>query len=154
MFLDILKFLRLPMALILIVAIIRLSLGPAGVEYGIRSNAASSVLMLNIISCIYFGALSKKVGKFSFLGTILIGITLGLYTQIIIFSATVLSYLANIENSYFNNWDALNVAKGTVVPLGAAVKARMGGLIAGPIFSTILVSIGRLLGFLAPDPKN
>ncbi|MFY9223428.1 MAG: hypothetical protein WAQ98_12215, partial [Blastocatellia bacterium] len=73
MFLDIIKFLRLPMALILIVAIIRLSLGPAGVEYGIRSNAASSVLMINIFSCIYFGALSKKVGKFSFLGTILIG---------------------------------------------------------------------------------
>ncbi|MFY9223946.1 MAG: hypothetical protein WAQ98_14845, partial [Blastocatellia bacterium] len=79
---------------------------------------------------------------------------LGLYTQIIIFSATVLSYLANIDNSYFNNWDALNVAKGTVVPLGAAVKARAGGLIAGPIFSTILVSIGRLLSFLAPEPKN
>ncbi|MBI4852221.1 MAG: hypothetical protein HY819_10530 [Acidobacteria bacterium] len=154
MFLDVIKFVRMPMVLILIVAIIRLSLGPMGVEYTARSNASFSVLMLNIISCIYFGALSKKVGNFSWPKTLLMGLTLGLFTQVLIFSATAISYLADIKNSYFTNWDALNVAPGTVVPMAAALKARVGGLIIGPIFSTILVSIGRVLGFLAPEPKN
>lgn len=155
MFLDILKFVRLPMVLILIVVIVRLSLGPMGVEYSPRSNASFSVLMTNIISCIYFGALSKKVGGFNWPKTILMGITLGLFTQILIFSATTISYLAEIKNSYFTNWDSLNVAPGTVVPMAAALKARVGGLIAGPILSTIFVSIGRGLGFfLAPEPKQ
>jgi hypothetical protein len=38
--------------------------------------------------------------------------------------------------------------------MAAALKARVGGLIAGPILSTIFVLIGRGLGFLAPEPKN
>jgi hypothetical protein len=142
------------MVLILLVAIIRLSLGPMGVQYGLRSNAASSVLMLNIISCVYFGALARKVGKFSFLQIILMGITLGLFTQIIIFSFTFISYVADIKDSYFANWDALNVKQGTIVPMATALKTRMGGLVVGPIFSTILALIGSLLSFLAPEPKS
>lgn len=154
MFLDVIKFVRMPMVLIFIVAIIRLSLGPMGVEYSPRSNASFSVLVTNIISCIYFGALSKKVGNFNWPRTILMGLVLGLFTQILIFSATTISYLADLKNSYFTNWDALNVAPGTIVPMANALKARVGGLIAGPIFSIILVSIGRLLSFLAPQQKN
>lgn len=155
MFLDVLKFIRMPMVLILVVAIIRLSLGPMGVEYTARSNASFSVLMLNILSCIYFGALSKKVGNFSWPKTLLMGYTLGLFTQIIIFSSTTISYLANIQNvSYFTNWDSLNVAPGTIVPMAAALKARVGGLVIGPIFSIVFASIGRALGFLAPEPRN
>ncbi len=142
------------MVLILIVAIARLSLGPMGVEYGPRSNASFSVLVTNLISCIYFGSLTKKVGNFTWTQTILTGLTLGLFTQVIIFSFTTISYLAEIKNSYFTNWDALNVAPGTVVPMAAALKARVGGLIVGPIISTVFVLIGRGLGFLAPQPKQ
>lgn len=154
MFLQVLKFVRLPMVLILVVAIIRLSLAPLGVAYGIRSNASTSVLMLNIISCMYFGALARKIGNFNFPRILLMGVTLGLFTQIVIFSFTLISYLANIKDSYFTNWDALNVAQGTVVPMATALKTRVGGLIAGPILSTVIVSIGSLLSFLAPEPKN
>lgn len=155
MFLEIIKFVKLPMVLIFITVAIRLSLGPLGYEYTPRTNASSSVLVMCIISCIYYGALSKKVGNFTWGKTILMGLVLGVFTQALIFSATAISYLANLQGSFFTNWDALNVKPGTIVPMDAALKARVGGLlIGGPIVGILSSLLGRVLGFLAPEPKS
>jgi hypothetical protein len=149
----VLRFVRLPLLLLVIYAVARFMLGVNGVPYAPRGNAMFSIVGLTIISCVYFGAMSRKVGGFGWGGTALIGATIGLFSQILIFLATWLSYAAAIETSYFRHWDALNVPEGTVVPLAAALATRAGGLVVGTILSVIVALIGRLLGALAPTPN-
>lgn len=153
MFLRAIRFVRLPLLLILIFTMARFSLGLAGVPYAPRGNAMFSVVGLSIISGIYFGAISGKVGGFGWGGAILIGIIIGLFSQILIFTATLISYMAHV-NTYFTHWDALNIPEGTVLPMGRALTTRAGGLIAGPILITICALVGRVLSVLAPGPDR
>jgi hypothetical protein len=148
----VLRFIRLPLLLILIFASMRFWLGASGVPYAPRGNAMFSIVVLTFVSCFYFGALSRKVGGFGWGGTALIGVCLGLYAQILIFTATYISYAAGIETSYFRHWDALNVKPDTIVPMSDALKTRAGALLVGPIINIVPAFIGRLLGGLAPDP--
>src|SRR5215831_1425591 len=136
------QFIRLPLLMLVVYAVARFSLGVAGVPYAPRGNAMFSVVGLTLISSIYFGALSRTVGGFKWGGTILIGICIGFFAEVLIFVATLLSYLTHL-NTYFVHWDALNVPEGTVVPLARAMGARAGGLIAGPILGTVFAVIGR-----------
>lgn len=154
MLLQVVKFVRLPIVLLFIYAVGRFLLGAYNVPYAPRGNATFSVVGLTFISSVYFGALSGKVGKFNWVGTILIGLVIGLSGQIFIFTATLISYLANIETSYYRHWDALNVPEGTIVPMAQAMRARVGGLIFGPISAIIATLIGRLLGFLVSEPES
>jgi hypothetical protein len=146
----VLRFVRLSFVLLTIFAVARFSLGAAGVPYAPRGNAMFSIVGLSFISAFYFGALSGRLGRFGWGGTLLVGYSIGLFAQILIFTATWLSYAAGIETSYFRHWDALNVPAGTVVPMGAALATRAGGLLVGPIISMIPAVIGRALGALAP----
>lgn len=145
----ILRFIRLPLLLILIFAIGRFLLGLAGVPYAPRGTAIFSVVSLTFISSFYFGALSGRVGGFSWLGAALIGVAIALFAQILIFTATLLSYLLHL-NTYYIHWDALNAPPETVVPMGRALTARLAGIITNPIAAAIIALIGRALGALAP----
>jgi hypothetical protein len=149
----VLRFVRLPLLLLVIYAVARLLLGANGVPYAPRGNAMFSIVGLTIISCIYYGAMSRKIGGFGWGGTALVGATIGLFAQVLIFTATWLSYAAGIEASYFRHWDALNVPEGTVVPLAAALTTRAAGLVVGTILGVIVALVGRLLGALAPTPS-
>jgi hypothetical protein len=121
------------------------------VPYAPRGNAVFSIVGLNIISSIYFGALSRRLGGFGWGGTALVGYSLGLWAQILIFTATWLSFAAGIDTSYFRHWDALNVPEGTVVPMAAALQTRLGGIVVGPLVSLVAALVGRLLSALAPE---
>jgi hypothetical protein len=147
----VLRFVRLPLLLLLIFAVARFALGASGVPYAPRGNAMFSIVGLTLISSFYFGALSRRIGGFGWGGTVLVGYSIGLFGQILIFVATWLSFLAGIETSYFRHWDALNVPEGTVVPMATAMAARAGGLLVGPILAIVPALIGRLLGALAPE---
>jgi hypothetical protein len=147
----VLRFVRLPLLLLLIYAVARFALGASGVPYAPRGNAMFSIVGLTFISSFYFGALSRRIGGFGWGGTVLVGVSIGLFGQILIFVATWLSFLADIETSYFRHWDALNVPEGTVVPMATAMAARAGGLLVGPILAIVPALIGRLLGALAPE---
>jgi hypothetical protein len=147
----VLRFIRLPLVLILIYAAARFALGAKGVPYAPRGNAMFSVLGATLISSFYFGALSRKVGGFGWGGTALVGYSLGLYAQILIFFATWISYQAGIETSYYRHWDSLNVPPDTIVPMAVALKTRVGGIVVAPLIATVVGLIGRLLGGLAPD---
>jgi hypothetical protein len=96
MFGRVLRFILLPLLLLLIFAIARFSLGPWGVPYAPRGNAMFSVGWLTLISSFYYGALSRRVGGFGWGGTALVGFLIGLFSQILIFLATWLSYSANL----------------------------------------------------------
>lgn len=151
----VLRLIALPLVLVLISTIARFTLGALAVPYTERTNAITSVFMLTLISSVYYGALSKRLAGFGWGGTLLTGYTLGLYVQILIFLATLLSYLIGIDGtSYFTNWDSLNVAEGTRVALGDAMKSRVGGLIIGPLLPTVCAVIGRLLAPLLPAPAQ
>ncbi|HVO12948.1 MAG TPA: hypothetical protein VMX54_19570 [Vicinamibacteria bacterium] len=149
----VLRFVRLPLLLLLIFAVARFLLGAKGVPYAPRGNAMFSIVGLTFVSSFYFGALSRRVGGFGWGGTALLGYSIGLWAQLLIFTATWLSFALGIETSYFRHWDALNVAEGTVVPMAAALQTRLGALLVGPIIAIVPALIGRLLGALAPEPK-
>jgi len=146
----VLRFIRLPILLLLIYAIGRFTLGAMNVPYAPRGNAIFSVLGCTVISCFYFGALSKTVGGFGWGGTALVGYSLGLIAQIIILVATWISFAAGIETSYFRHWDSLNAPQGTVVPMATAMSARAFNLLVGPILPVIASLIGRAASALAP----
>lgn len=147
----VLRFVRLPLVLLLVYAVGRFLLGANGVPYAPRGNAIFSIVGLSFISSLYFGALSRRIGGFGWGGTVLVGYSIGLFAQILIFTATWLSFAAGIETSYFRHWDALNVAQGTVVPMARALQIRAGGLLVGPVVAIVPALIGRLLGPLAPS---
>jgi hypothetical protein len=148
----VLRFVRLPLLLLLIFAVARFALGANGVPYAPRGNAMFSIVGLSFVSAFYFGAMSRRIGGFGWGGTALVGLMLGLWAQILIFIATWLSYALGIETSYFRHWDALNVAEGTVVPMATAMQTRAGGLVVGPLIVMVPALIGRLLSALAPEP--
>jgi hypothetical protein len=148
----VLRFVRLPLLLLLIFAVARFLLGAYGVPYAPRGNAMFSIVGLTLASSFYFGALSRRLGGFGWGGTALVGYSIGLFAQILIFLATWLSYAAGVETSYFRHWDALNVAQGTVVPMATALQTRVGGVVVGPIVAIVPALIGRALSALAPEP--
>ena len=124
----------------------------AGVPYFPRGTAIFSIVVLSVISGLYFGALSGKVGGFGWGGALLAGAVIGFGGQILIFTATLISYLGDF-NTYFRHWDALNVPEGTLVPMAQAMRARAGGLLVGPLFVVVAAAIGRCLSALAPERK-
>lgn len=146
------RFVRLPLLLLLIFAVARFLLGARGVPYAPRGNAMFSIVGLTLVSSFYFGALSRRLGGFGWGGTALVGYSIGLFAQVLIFAATWLSYAAGIETSYFRHWDALNVPEGTIVPMATALQTRVGGLLIGPVLSIVPALVGRALSALAPDP--
>jgi hypothetical protein len=149
----VLRFVRLPLLLLLIFAVARFLLGARGVPYAPRGNAMFSIVGLTFISSFYFGALSRRLGGFGWAGTALVGYSIGLWGQTLIFVATWLSFATGIETSYFRHWDALNVPEGTVVPMATAMQARLGGIVVGPLIAIVPALIGRALGALAPEPE-
>jgi hypothetical protein len=153
MFSQVLRFVRLALLLLLLYAVLRFLLGPVfHVPYAPRGNAMFSVLGLAIISSFYFGALSGRVGGFGWGGALLVGYLIGLFAQILIFTATLVSYAAGL-NTYYVHWDALNVPEGTAVTMAQALTTRAGGLVTGSLMAAVLACAGRLLfGPLAPKP--
>jgi hypothetical protein len=147
----VLRFIRLPVVILVLYTIGRFTLGAMNVPYAPRGNAIFSVLGIAIVSSAYFGALSKKIGGFRWGGTLLVGYSIGLTAQILIFIATFLSFALGIETSYFRHWDSLNVPQGTIVPMAQAMTSRAVGLVVGPLLPTIASAIGRALAGLAPD---
>jgi hypothetical protein len=153
MLLQVIRFVRLPLLMLLLFTIGRFILGLAGVPYFPRGTAIFSVVVLGFISSFYFGALSGKIGGFGWGGALLTGAVIGFGAQLLIFTATLISYLGDF-NSYFRHWDALNVPEGTVVPMAQAMRARAGALLIGPVVMTVAAAIGRSLGALAPGKRS
>lgn len=153
MLLQVIRFVRLPLLLLLLFTIGRFALGVAGVPYFPRGTAIFSIVVLSLISSFYFGALAGKVGGFGWGGALLCGTVIGFAAQVLIFTATLVSYLGDF-NTYFRHWDALNVAEGTVVPMARAMQTRAGGLLIGPVLTTIAAALGRSLGTLASEKKS
>lgn len=142
---QVLRFVRLAWLLVAIYAIARFMVGLSGVPYAPRGNAMFSVVGATVISSFFFGALSQRAG-FNWVGTALVGTSIGVFAQVLILLLTVISIAGNLSSSYFIHWDALNVAEGTVVPMGQALGARVVGLIINAIIAAVVALVGRVLG--------
>lgn len=171
MFASVLRFVRLPLLLVTIWATVRFILGVAGVPYVPRGNAMFSVYSVMLLSSIYFGALSNKVGGFKWSGTFLTGATIGVYAQILILLATVISIAGGL-NTYFVHWDSMNVDPASLTPpvemaeallhpeqvamppMSQALVGRLLGIVINGIMAGVFAVIGRLLSGLAPGQSK
>ena len=151
MFARVLRYVRLPLVLLLIWAALRFMMQPVfNIPYEPRGNAALSVAAVTIISGLIYGAMSNRVGRFNWLGTILVGAVIGFFAQLLIFTATLVSFAAGID-TYFTHWDALNLPRDTKAQMGPAMTARAFGLLFGPLNGAVIALIGRaVFGKLAP----
>ena len=150
----VLRFIRLPLLLLLIFALGRFLLGLQGVPYAPRGNAIFSVVVLTIVSSLYFGALSKRIGRFDWRGTVLVGFFIALAAQVLIFALTLISFLGHLDASYYLHPDSLGVPEGTSIDLATVLMTRVGGLVVNSIIGIVAACLGRLLSALAPKPEG
>ena len=113
-----------------------------------------SIVGLTYISCIYWGALTRRVVAMNWKGTVLTGIAIGLFGQVLIFLATLISLVGGLQ-TYFLHWDALNIPEGSTIDFGRTLVVRAQGVIfGGTVVPAVFALIGRALGGLAPRPAD
>jgi hypothetical protein len=139
---------RFAILFIVILAIGRLVLGATGVPYA-RGTNVFSIVTFSLFASLFFGGFSRAVWGFRLGQAMMLGVAIGLSGQILIFLATLLSYLAGVD-TYFNNPVALTGGEATVT-LGQAVLARGLGIVVNPVLCSIAALIGWSLGKLIPE---
>jgi hypothetical protein len=146
---DTLRFVLLPFVLMLVFFIGRLAMGAAGASYE-AGNAVFSMVILESHLAFLWGALARRY-RYGIGGALQIGFLVGLFTQILIFGATVASDLAGIQ-TYFNNPMAISGAPEPIAFVDAVIL-RAGGLVGNCLFSALLGAIGWTAGGLIPEKK-
>ena len=117
------------------------------VEYS-RGHHVFSIVILTLLSSLYFAAFCRRWRGYSLFQAVMLGMTLGLVSQVVIVLSTVVSYSLGMH-TFFNHPAALN-APGEL-PLSEALVRRLEGLVAGPISNGIVALIGWLLGAALPE---
>ncbi len=139
------RFVRFAIIWLVVLMIGRFILGATGVPYATGTTIFSMVIF-GFIASLVFGGFSRGYG-YKWHEGLRVGTAIGLSSQILIFSATVVSYLLGAE-TYFNHPTALNVE--AAVPLGQAIGIRAGGLVANTVINSIIALIGWSMGNLMP----
>ena len=117
------------------------------VEYD-RGHHVFSIVTLTFLSAAYFAAFCRKWRGYSLKQALLLGLTMGITAQVVIFVSTVLSYALDLH-TFFNHPRALNSP--APLPFEAALRVRAGGLFFGPLFTSVAASLGWLMGAALPD---
>ena len=143
---EYIRFARLAILLLVLFLIGRLVVGAMGVPYE-RGTGIFSLVTLSWILSFVFAAFSRPLRGYRWKQAVMLGITIVLTAQVLIFATTVLSYLVGAE-TYFNHPTALNAAE--PVGLMAALPIRLFGLVVNTIVGTILASLGWWGGKLLP----
>ena len=139
------RFVRFAIIWLVAFMIGRLVLGVTGVPYADGTMLFSMVIFSSVASLIY-GGFSRGYG-YKWHESLRLGIAIALSGQILIFLATIASYLLGAE-TYFNHPTALQV-EGTI-PLGQAVGIRAFGLVANTVANSTVALIGWSMGNLMP----
>jgi hypothetical protein len=137
---------RFAILFLVLFAIGRLVLGATGVAYAQGTNIFS-IVTFSYFASLLFGAFSRPLWGFRLTQAMMLGVAIGLSGQVLIFLATLGSYLAGAE-TYFNHPTALNVEE--AIPLGQAMVARLITLVINTIINSIAALIGWSLGKLIP----
>ena len=139
------RFVRFAIIWLVAFMIGRLVLGAMGVPYADGTMIFSMVVFSSIASLIY-GGFSRGYG-YKWHEGLRLGSAIALSGQILIFLATIVSYLLGAE-TYFNHPTALQVEG--AIPLGQAVGIRAFGLAANTVTNSIVALIGWSMGNLMP----
>jgi hypothetical protein len=142
-----LRVVRFYLVLLAIFTVGRWTLGFAGAEYD-RTHQVFSIVILTFISSAYYGYLARNFVGGGLKRALVLGVILGLCSQIVIFASTAISYILGID-SFFTNPRALNVEH--AITFGQAMGVRVFGLVVNTIFNAIAGAIGY--GIAAVGPK-
>jgi hypothetical protein len=124
----------------------RLLQGADGVPYE-KGHHIFSIVILTLHTVLYYGAFTRRWRRFALLQAVGLGATLGVISQLVILTATVLSYALGMH-TYFNDPTALN-APGPLA-LAQALPVRLGGLVGNSILAGVAGALGWTLGGLLP----
>jgi hypothetical protein len=143
-----LRVARLYMLLLAIFALGRWLQGAAAHIPYERGHQVFSIVTLTLLSSVYYGAFCRRWRGYRLAQAAVLGVLLGLMSQIVIFAATFVSYALDVD-SYFRAPRALNVD----APIGMAdaMLRRAGGLVANSITAGIAGALGWGMGGLLPQ---
>ena len=145
-----LRLARPYLVLLALFAVGRFVQGLAGVPYQ-RGHQVFSIVILTTLSCVYYGAFSRRWRSSRLMQAIGLGVVLGFVSQLVIVALTLVSYALSLE-TYFNHPTALNLPDlGMPVAFQEALARRAGGLVGNVITSGIAGAIGWALGGLLPE---
>jgi hypothetical protein len=144
-----LKLARLYFVMLAIVAAGRWTLSLQGVPYA-KGTDKLSIVIVTLFSSIFYGAFCRRWRGFKIMQAVILGATLGLTAQVVIFASTLVSYLLGLE-TYFNNPMALNST--AALPMASALVARIGGLVVNTILNGIAGALGWAMGALLPESR-
>src|SRR3954464_1143999 len=111
------------------------------VDYA-RAHHVFSIVTLTLLSSAYFAAFCRRWRAYTLLQAVMLGMTLGLMAQAVIFVSTALSYALGMH-TFFNHPAALN-APGDL-PMSEALVRRAIGLVAGPISNGVAAFLGWIM---------
>ena len=142
-----LRIARLYLGLLAIFAVARFVQGAMDVEYA-KAHHVFSIFVLTVMASIFYGAFCRRWRGFRVLQAMGLGAMFGFIAQVVIFTATVLSYLLGMD-TFFNHPTALNQT--AAVPLARAMAIRAPALVIFPIINAIMGALGWALGGLLPE---
>jgi len=146
-----LDFVRLPLALIAIFFIGNLILGATGASYDVAKRLFSMVILQTHIALLW-APVGRRYRGYSIGGAIASVVLVIFVSQILIWGATIFSYLTGVH-TYFDDPVAIT-GSAQEVSFGAAMLARAGGLVANCLLGVILSAIGWAMGSLIPLEKT
>lgn len=119
-------------------------------EYS-KGHHVFSIVTLTFLSSAYFAAFCRKWRGYSLLQAVMLGMTLGLAAQIVIFLSTAASYALGLH-TYFNHPRVLNAEM--ELSMNEALTLRAFGLVGGPIENGAAAFLGWLIGGVLPERKG
>ena len=143
---EMLRVARLYFVLLVVVASGRWLLGTFDVPYE-KGHHIFSIVILTVYSCVFYGAFSRRWHDYRLIQAVLLGVMIGLASQVTILILTMASYALGLE-TYFNHPTALNAPE--PLPFGQALGVRVGGLVGNSIGAGIVAALGWALGGLLP----
>ena len=146
---ETLRLARPYLVLLGIVALGRWLQGTFHVPYD-RGHHVFSIVTLTLLSTVYYGIFTRRWRGYRLLQAVVLGFTLGLINQVLIFVLTVVSYALDLQ-TFFNHPRALNREDLTTVPFALALQVRAGGLVGNSIFAGIAGALGWAFGGLLPE---
>lgn len=114
----------------------------SGMDYA-RGTVIFSLVPLALIASAHHAAFARAFSGYTLKDALGLGATIGLLTQIVIFASTFLSYALGLS-TLWNAPTALNQT--AAIPMGAAMMARVGGLVVNTILNTIAGGLGYFMG--------
>ena len=141
------KLIRFYLVLLAIFTVGRWGLSLGGANYD-KTHQVFSIVILTNISSLYYGLLVRGFVGGGVKRAAVLGATLAVTSQIVIFVSTALSYLLGMD-TFFNHPQALNATH--ALPLGEAMVGRTITFVANVVINSVAGALGWLIAGVGPQ---